>query len=363
MKVKAAVAHALNQPLVIEELELRAPEAGEVLVEMKASGICHTDLSVLEGNFPLSLPRILGHEGAGVVLACGAGVTSVKPGDHVILNTNPECGVCPTCRSDKTNFCSQTLQAKHSVSPFRRHNGEPLQRMSQGTSFATHTVLSENFVSPIPADVPFESACLVGCGVMTGIGAAMFNAKVEAGSSVVVWGMGSIGLNAVQGARLAGATRIIAIDMNPAKETAAQLFGATDFVHAGAVEGSIVAHLQAMLGGPADYAFECVGNVNLIAAATEVVNPFWGVCVAVGVPPYMQEIKLPASTFFFGRALKGTFIGNGKPRRDTPRIVQWYRDRKVLLDELVTHRISLEQINEGFDLMRRHEGIRCVIVY
>lgn len=362
MKVRAAVANGLNQPLTIEEVDLREPEAGEVLVQMKASGICHTDLSVLEGNFPLSLPRILGHEGAGVVLACGEGVTTVKPGDHVLLNTNPECGVCPTCQSQKTNFCTETLVAKHSVSPFSRQ-GEPLDRMSHSTSFATHTVLKEYFVSPIPADVPFQSACLVGCGVMTGIGAVIFNAKVDAGSSVVVWGMGSIGLNAVQGARLAGAKRIVAIDMNPAKESVARLFGATDFVAAGAVEGSIVAHLQALLGGPADYAFECVGNVNLIAAATEVVNPFWGVTVAVGVPPHMHEIKLPAPTFYFGRSLKGTFIGNGKPRTDAPKIIQWYQDKKVLLDELVTHRITLDQINEGFDLMRSHKGIRCVIEY
>lgn len=360
--VRAAVARNVNQPFTIEQVELRAPIGDEVLVQMKASGLCHTDLSVLEGKFPLPLPSILGHEGAGIVLECGPDVKTVKPGDHVILGNLPECGHCPRCLSEKTNYCVEIDNGRKQASVFSI-NGEPLRSMSKAATFATHTVLSEIYIAPIPKSVPFESACLVGCGVMTGVGAALNRAKVDKDSTVVVFGMGSIGLNAVQGAQLAGARRIIGVDVNPAKEITARLFGATDFVNPKTLDTPLESHLLAQLGAPADYSFECVGNTDLLKQAMAIVHPFWGVCVAVGIPPHTGEIKLPATSFYFGRSLVGTFIGEGKPRRDTPRIIDWYQRGKLRLDELVTHRIALDEINEGFAMMKRSEVIRAVIVY
>jgi S-(hydroxymethyl)glutathione dehydrogenase/alcohol dehydrogenase len=362
MTVHAAVARSAIEPLRIEEVQLRAPGPGEVLVQMKASGICHSDLSVWQGKLPLPLPMILGHEGAGIVLECGSGVDNVRPGDHVILNNVPECGECACCRSPKTNYCNEIDAGRAQGSPFSL-NGEVMRTMSRGATFATHTVLRDYYLTPIPRDMPFASAALVSCGVMTGVGSALFTARVDAGSTVVVFGMGSIGLNAVQGARLAGAGRIIAVDTQPAKEASALRFGATDFLLAGADASPVDAAIRALLGGPADYAFECVGSPALMRMALSLVHPHWGVCLAIGITPYDQDITLPGSSFYLGRSMRGTFIGDGKPRTETPRLLQWYREGKLLLDELVSHRLGLEQINDGFDLMRRGAAIRSVIEY
>jgi S-(hydroxymethyl)glutathione dehydrogenase/alcohol dehydrogenase len=362
MTIRAAVVRAANEPFAIENVELRAPLPGEVLVQMKASGLCHTDLSAMQGNYPVPFPIILGHEGAGIVLECGAGVTRVQPGDHVILNNSPQCGTCSLCLSDYTKYCVEFDNGRKQQAAFFS-GGEPLQTMSKGASFATHTVLSEHFLSPIPKSVPFESACLVGCGVMTGVGAALNTAHVRTGSTAVVFGMGSIGLNAVQGARLAGAGRIVAVDVNPAKEAIARQFGATDFINPKTLDVPIEKFIPKFLGAPADFSFECVGSTQLLKQAMAMVHPFWGVCIAVGIPPHTGTIELPASSFYIGRRLQGTFIGDGKPIQEAERLMNWYQGGELRLDELVTNRIALEEINEGFEMMKRSEVIRTVIVY
>lgn len=362
MKVRAAVAHGNGLPLTIEEVHLKPVADDEVLVEMKASGLCHTDLSIIEGKFPLKLPAILGHEGAGVVLECGKEVTNVKPGDHVILNNVPHCGHCRCCNSDFTNYCEEVALARLRPSAFT-WNGEPLATMGQAATFASHTVLRSYHLTVIPKDMPFASAALVSCGVMTGVGAVLFNAKVRSGSSVLVWGIGSIGLNVLQSARLAGAGRIIAIDTCASKEQAARLFGATDFINPNDLDEPLAQYITTLLGGSADYAFECVGNVELLKQAVELVNPFWGVCLAVGVPPFNQQISLPATSFYFGRSVRGTFIGDANSLTDTPKILDWYRQGKLRLDELVSQRLAHEEINQGFELMKQGGAIRSVIIY
>ncbi len=362
LTIRAAVASGLNQPLTIESVELRAPQAGEVLVQMKASGLCHTDLSVIQGGFPVPFPSILGHEGAGVVLECGPGVTRVKAGDRVLLHNSAQCGTCPLCLSEHTKYCEEMDRGRKATPAFSR-NGKPLITMSKGATFATHTVLSEFYLSQIPDDMPFASASLIGCGVMTGIGAALNTAQVRKDSSVVVIGMGSIGLNAIQGARLAGARRIVAVDTNPAKEATARTFGATDFVNPKNIDEPLEVFIPKFLGTPADFSFECVGNTDLLRQCVTMTHPFWGVCIAVGVPPHTQKFEIPANAFYVGRRVQGTFIGDGKPQREAPRIISWYQQGEVRLDELVTHRITLDQINEGFEMMKRSEVIRSVIVY
>lgn len=361
MTIRAAVARERNAPQTIESVELRAPGAGEVLVQMKASGLCHTDLSALRGDYPQPLPIILGHEGAGIVLACGPGVSRVQPGDHVVLHNTPQCGTCPPCLSGHTRYCVEMANRKQD--PAFSSSGQPLLTMSKAASFATHTVLSEFFLTPIPAYIPFESACLIGCGVMTGTGAALNTAQVRPGSTAVVFGMGSIGLNAVQGARLAGAARIVAVDINPTKEATARQFGATDFVNPKTLDTPLEQYLPRLLGGPADFSFECIGNTELLRQALAIVNMFWGVCIAVGVAPHTGKIELPASAFYVGRRLQGTLMGDGKPLQETKRLIDWYASGQLRLDELVTHRIALEDINDGFEMMKRGEVIRSVIVY
>jgi S-(hydroxymethyl)glutathione dehydrogenase/alcohol dehydrogenase len=357
---KAAVARNEGSPLTIENVTLRAPRSNEVLIEMKASGLCHTDLSIMQGSFPFPLPAILGHEGAGIVKALGPDVTRVKEGDHVILNNLIHCGECKACRQGKVTGC--VLRAQLDSAPFE-WNGEPLRTLSGIASFAQHTIIREEQVTVIPHDVPFASAAVVPCGVMTGAGAVWNDAKVEAGSSVIVFGMGSIGLNVVQAAKLAGAAHIIAVDLNAAKEQVARLFGATEFVNPGRLETSLQEHVTVSLGGLADYAFECVGNVDVLAQAVDLVDPFTGVCLAVGVPPHDQRITLPASTFYLGRTVRGTHIGDGNPLEDTPKIVSDYQKGGFKLDELVTHMLSLDQINEGFELMKSGQSIRAVVLY
>ncbi|MET0376106.1 MAG: alcohol dehydrogenase catalytic domain-containing protein, partial [Rhizorhabdus sp.] len=312
---RAAIAVGKGEPLVVEEVELRDPRPGEVIVESRASGLCHTDLSIVDGVFPVPLPCIAGHEGAGIVRQCGAGVTLVRPGDHVIVNNAYHCGQCPPCRRGKTSFCERAMQADQL--PFR-WRGEPLRALGGAGSFAAHCVVAEDKLTVIPEDVPFEAAALVPCGVMTGTGAVWNVARVEPGSTVVVFGLGSIGLNVVQAARLSGAARIVAIDTNPAKEAVGRTFGATEFVNPRALSEPVDRHVAALLGGPADYAFECIGNVDLLALAVSMVSPYWGTCLAVGIPPHDAAITLPGSTFYFGRTVRGTFLGDNNPLTDTP---------------------------------------------
>jgi S-(hydroxymethyl)glutathione dehydrogenase/alcohol dehydrogenase len=360
--IRAAIARGNGQPLIIDEVTLRAPAAGEVLVQLKASGLCHTDLSCNEGTFPQTMPAILGHEGAGVVVEVGDGVTTVGAGDHVILHNTPHCGRCGPCRSGSTGFCELLIEHGRSAPAFS-WRGEPLTSMSRAASFATHTVIGADQVTRIPESMPFESAALVPCGVMTGVGSVMFVAKVRPGSAVIVVGLGSIGLNAVQGARLAGAERIVAVDTNSSKREMALLMGATDFVDPSTLEAPLGKHVRTLVGRWADYAFECVGNTALLRDAIASVHPYYGVCVAVGLPPQDQTIELPASTFFTGRSLLGTFIGDGNPPRDVARLVDWYGAGELTLDELVTDRFAFDDIAAGMEHLKSPTGIRSVVTY
>jgi len=362
LRTRAAIATEHGKRLIIDDVELRAPQAGEVLVQMKASGLCHTDLSAIDGNFPVPLPAILGHEGAGIVVACGAEVDGVTPGDHVIINNTVRCGKCRPCLSGKTGYCLEMANAFKRVSPFK-WRGELLRTMGAAASFAAHTVVPQERLSRMDDAVPFESASLVPCGVMTGLGAVMNVAKVEPGSHVLVFGMGSIGLSVLQACRMSGAAAIVAIDINPAKEAVARSFGATHFINPAADPGTMEAQVRAICGDLADYAFECVGQVSLVKQALGLVSPYWGVAVAVGISPAGEDIKLPAPSFYFGRSLLGTFIGDWDPKAGTQRILDWYRKGEVKIDELVTHRLTLDEINTGFDLMKAGTPIRCVIRY
>ncbi len=359
---RAAIAPGLNEPLLVEEVQLRTPEGREVLVQMKASGLCHTDLSVMEGKFPIELPAILGHEGAGIVVECGPDVTLVRPGDHVVLNNTPHCGECSPCLSGKTSFCIKMIEDAGRPSPFT-WRGKPLRSMGACATFSAHTVILEDRLTTIDASVPLESAALVPCGVMTGTGAALNVAKVEAGSSVLVFGLGSIGLSVLQASAIAGAKTIIALDLNPAKEAVARQFGATHFINPSIEPESVNAQVKAILGGTADYAFDCVGHPAIVAQAIALVSPYWGTVVAVGITPADQNLTIPASAFYFGRTLRGTLIGDWNPQAGTRQIIDWYQQGKLKIDELITHRIALDDINAGFDLMKSGVPIRTVICY
>ncbi|MHA7273731.1 zinc-binding dehydrogenase [Arthrobacter sp. TMT4-20] len=363
MKITAAIARNANQPLNIEQLEMRGPGPREVLVENRASGLCHTDLTSIQGGMGLPFPFVPGHEGAGVVVECGPEVTSVRPGDHVILANMAECGSCRACRSDRTNGCLETVRLRSESPPVFTDENGPVPSMTFAASFATHTVVPDIAVTKIPEDVPFEVAGLISCGVSTGVGAVRYTARVEEGSSVIVIGLGSIGLNVVQGARLAGATTIITLDTNPAREELARLLGATHFIDPRTVEGDLVQHLNTLTEGGADYAFECVGNVNLVQQAVASVNPYWGVCVAIGVSPFTDTIAINPSMFLLGRTLRGTFIGNVKPRTQMPSIVEDYRAGRLEIDRLVTKRLPLEDVNAGFEMMVNGTSVRSVVVH
>lgn len=360
MITRAAVAHAYNEPLIVDEVELRDPRASEVLVAMKASGLCHTDLSIMKGSFPFPLPAILGHEGAGTVVACGSGVSRVQPGDNVVIHHVAACGHCAACQGGRPVACAVNATRDTTAFTWR---GKPLLTLSGIASFAAHTVVREEQLTVISAAVPLDSAAIIPCGVLTGSGAVRNAARVTRGSTVAVVGMGSIGLNVVQAARQSQASRVVAIDLNPAKEEVARLFGATDFLRAETEGPSLAQQVQAVVGGPLDYAFECVGNTELLAQTMEMINPFWGVCMAVGVPPQDRTIALPAATFWLGRTLRGTHIGDGNPREDTLRIVDEYQRSEYRLDELISHRLPLEHINEGFELMKSGQSIRTVVIY
>jgi S-(hydroxymethyl)glutathione dehydrogenase/alcohol dehydrogenase len=369
MKVKAAVAHKAGAPLVIETVDLDGPRAGEVLVELKATGICHTDEFTLSGADPEGLfPAILGHEGAGVVAEVGAGVTSLRKGDHVIPLYVPECRQCEYCLSEKTNLCQAIRVTQgQGVMPDGSSRfsigGEKLFHYMGTSTFSSHTVVPEISLAKIREDAPFDKVCYVGCGVTTGLGAVINTAGVEPGANVVVFGLGGIGLNVIQGARLVGANMIVGVDVNPARETLAKKFGMTHFVNPGEIEGDLVPYLVNLTRGGADYSFECIGNVDVMRQALECCHKGWGVSVIIGVAGAGQEIRTRPFQLVTGRVWKGTAFGGAKGRRDVPRIVDWYMDGRINIDDLITHRLGLEEINRGFDLMRAGLSIRSVVVF
>ena len=369
MDVRAAVAHEAGKPLVIETVQLEGPRAGEVMVEIKATGICHTDEFTLSGADPEGqFPAILGHEGAGVVVDTGPEVKSVKPGDHVIPLYTPECRACAYCLSGKTNLCQaiRTTQG-HGVMPDGTSrfslDGERLLHYMGTSTFSNVTVLPEIALAKIREDAPFDKVCYIGCGVTTGIGAVINTAKVEPGANVVVFGLGGIGLNVVQGARMVGADMIVGVDVNPKKRALAESFGMTHFVDANAVEGDLVAHLVDLTGGGADYSFECIGNVATMRQALECCHKGWGESIIIGVAGAGQEIATRPFQLVTGRVWRGTAFGGAKGRTDVPRIVDWYMEGKINIDDLITHTMSLDEINKAFDLMHAGESIRSVVVY
>jgi S-(hydroxymethyl)glutathione dehydrogenase/alcohol dehydrogenase len=369
MDVRAAVAHKAGAPLTIEKVRLEGPKAGEVLVEIKATGICHTDEFTLSGADPEGLfPAILGHEGAGVVVDTGPGVTSVKKGDHVIPLYTPECRQCKSCLSRKTNLCTaiRGTQGKGVMPDGSSRfslNGKPVLHYMGCSTFANFTVLPEIALAKIREDAPFDKVCYIGCGVTTGIGAVINTAKVEPGANVVVFGLGGIGLNVVQGARMAGANMIVGVDLNPKREALARKFGLTHFVDPENVKGDLVPYLVELTGGGGDYSFECIGNVEVMRQALECCHRGWGVSVIIGVAGAGQEIRTRPFQLVTGRVWKGTAFGGARGRSDVPRIVDWYMEGRINIDDLITHVLPLERINEGFDLMRRGESIRSVVVY
>jgi S-(hydroxymethyl)glutathione dehydrogenase/alcohol dehydrogenase len=369
MDVRAAVAHKAGAPLAIETVQLAGPKAGEVLVEIMATGICHTDEFTRSGADPEGLfPAILGHEGAGIVVDVGPGVTSVKKGDHVIPLYTPECRQCKSCLSRKTNLCTaiRSTQGKgvmpDGTSRFSL-DGKPLYHYMGCSTFANFTVLPEIAVAKIREDAPFDKVCYIGCGVTTGIGAVINTAKVEPGANVVVFGLGGIGLNVIQGARMAGADKIIGVDLNPAREALARKFGLTHFVNPKEVQGDLVPHLVELTGGGADYSFECIGNVDIMRQALECCHRGWGVSVIIGVAGSGQEIKTRPFQLVTGRVWKGTAFGGARGRTDVPKIVDWYMEGKINIDDLITHVLPLDRINEGFDLMHEGKSIRSVVTY
>jgi len=369
MQIRAAVAHAAGQPLSIETVELAGPRAGEVVVEIKATGVCHTDAYTLSGADPEGLfPTILGHEGAGVVVEVGAGVTTLAPGDHVIPLYTPECRQCEYCLSRKTNLC-QAIRATQGqglmpdgTSRFSQ-NGAMIRHYMGTSTFANYTVVPEIALAKIRSDAPFDKVCYIGCGVTTGIGAVLNTAKVEPGARVVVFGLGGIGLNVVQGARLAGADQIVGVDVNPRRRALAATFGMTHFVNPTEVGGDLVPHLVDLTNGGADYSFECIGNVQVMRQALECCHKGWGVSVIIGVAGAGQEISTRPFQLVTGRVWKGTAFGGARGRTDVPRIVDWYMDGKIDIDSLITHVMSLEDINRAFELVHTGESIRSVVTF
>jgi S-(hydroxymethyl)glutathione dehydrogenase/alcohol dehydrogenase len=369
MKVRAAVAVAAGKPLEIEDVDLDGPKAGEVLVEIKATGICHTDEFTLSGADPEGLfPTILGHEGAGIVVDVGPGVASLKKGDHVIPLYTPECRQCEYCLSQKTNLC-QAIRATQGqglmpdgTSRFSMGGNKIFHYMGCST-FSNYTVLPEIALAKIREDAPFDKVCYIGCGVTTGIGAVINTAKVETGANVVVFGLGGIGLNVIQGARMVGANMIVGVDINPARKELATKFGMTHFVNPKEVEGDLVPYLVNLTKGGADYSFECIGNVKTMRQALECCHKGWGVSVIIGVAGAGQEISTRPFQLVTGRVWKGTAFGGARGRTDVPKIVDWYMEKKINIDDLITHKLALKDINQGFDLMHAGKSIRSVVVY
>jgi S-(hydroxymethyl)glutathione dehydrogenase/alcohol dehydrogenase len=368
MKTKAAVAWKAGAPLTIEEVDLDGPRAGEVLVEIKATGICHTDHFTLSGADPEGIfPAILGHEGAGVVVDVGPGVSSLKKDDHVIPLYTPECRQCKFCLSRKTNLCQaiRATQGKGLMpdgSSRFSMDGKPLFHYMGTSTFSNYIVVPEIALAKIRSDAPFDKVCYIGCGVTTGVGAVLFTAKVEAGANVVVFGLGGIGLNVIQAAKMVGADKIIGIDINPAREAMARQFGMTHFINPRNVENVVDAIVQLTDGG-ADYSFECVGNTQLMRQALECCHKGWGKSIVIGVAGAGQEISTRPFQLVTGRHWLGSAFGGARGRTDVPKIVDWYMEGKLKIDELITHTLPLERINEGFELMERGESIRSVVIY
>ena len=368
MKTRAAVAFEAKRPLEIVELDLEGPKAGEVLVEIMATGICHTDAYTLDGLDSEGLfPSVLGHEGCGVVREVGAGVTSVVPGDHVIPLYTPECRQCKSCLSGKTNLCTaiRATQGKGLMpdGTTRFHyKGQPIYHYMGCSTFSNFTVLPEIAVAKIRPDAPFDTSCYIGCGVTTGVGAVVNTAKVEPGATVIVFGLGGIGLNVIQGAKLAGAHRIIGVDINPDREDWGRRFGMTDFVNPRDV-GDLVPHLVALTDGGGDYTFDCTGNTVVMRQALESAHRGWGESIVIGVAEAGKEIATRPFQLVTGRTWKGTAFGGARGRTDVPKIVDWYMDGMIQIDPMITHRLSLDEINKGFDLMHAGESIRSVVVY
>ena len=369
MDVKAAVAFEAGKPLQIETVQLEGPKAGEVLVEVKATGICHTDEFTLSGADPEGLfPAILGHEGAGVVAEVGQGVTGLKPGDHVIPLYTPECRQCKACLSGKTNLCIAIRATQgqglmpDGTSRFSL-NGQPVFHYMGTSTFANYTVVPEIALAKIREDAPFDKVCYIGCGVTTGIGAVINTAKVEAGANCVVFGLGGIGLNVIQGLRLVGADKIVGVDLNPDKKPLAEQFGMTHFVNPSEVDGDLVAHLVDLTDGGADYSFECIGNVDVMRTALECCHRGWGESIIIGVAGAGQEIKTRPFQLVTGRVWRGTAFGGAKGRTQVPKIVDWYMEGKINIDDLITHTMPLEKINDAFDLMHAGKSIRSVVTY
>jgi len=368
MKTRAAVAHAAGKPLTIEEVDLDGPQAGEVLVEIKATGVCHTDAFTLSGDDPEgAFPAILGHEGAGIVVETGAGVTSVKPGDHVIPLYTPECRECDYCLHPKTNLCQAIRSTQgqgimpDGTSRFSL-NGEKILHYMGCSTFSNYTVLPEIALAKVREDAPFDKICYIGCGVTTGVGAVAFDVKVEPGSNVVVFGLGGIGLNVIQGARMVAANKIIGVDINASKVELAKHFGMTDFINPKETENLVEAIVD-LTGGGADYSFECIGNVNTMRQALECCHKGWGESVIIGVAGAGQEISTRPFQLVTGRVWRGTAFGGARGRTDVPKIVDWYMDGKINIDDLITHTMPLDEINNAFDLMHEGKSIRSVVIY
>ncbi|MCK9188745.1 S-(hydroxymethyl)glutathione dehydrogenase/class III alcohol dehydrogenase [Acidithiobacillus sp.] len=369
MDIRAAVAYAANQPLVVETVQLEGPRTGEVLVEIKATGVCHTDAYTLSGMDPEGLfPTVLGHEGAGVVVEVGPGVRSLKPGDHVIPLYTPECRECEYCLSGKTNLCQAIRETQgRGVMPDGTSrfsiNGTLLYHYMGTSTFANYTVLPEIALAKIRKDAPFDKVCYIGCGVTTGVGAVIHTAKVRPGDKVVIFGLGGIGLNVVQGARMAGADMIVGVDINPTKRALAEQFGMTHFVNPKEVEGDLVPYLVSLTKGGADFSFECIGNVDLMRQALECCHKGWGTSIIIGVAGSGQEIRTRPFQLVTGRNWRGSAFGGAKGRTDVPKIVDWYMEGKIHIDEMITHTLPVEEINTAFDLMHKGESIRTVLTF
>lgn len=370
MKTRAAVAWEAGKPLTIETIEIGGPKAGEVLVEVMATGICHTDAYTLSGlDSEGKFPAILGHEGAGIVREVGAGVTSLKPGDHVIPLYTPECRSCKSCLSRRTNLCTSIRATQgqgvmpDGTSRFSCDGGEVFHYMGCST-FANFTVLPEIALAKVREDAPFDKICYIGCGVTTGIGAVIYTAKVWPGANVVVFGLGGIGLNVIQGARMVGADKIIGVDINPAKRAMAEKFGMTDFINPAEIgNDKVVQAIVDLTGGGADFSFDATGNTNVMRQALECCHRGWGESIVIGVAEAGKEISTRPFQLVTGRVWKGTAFGGARGRTDVPKIVDWYMEGKINIDDLITHKLSLDEINTGFDLMHEGKSIRSVVVY
>ena len=369
MKTRAAVAFEAGKPLEIVELDLEGPQAGEVLVEIKATGICHTDEFTRSGDDPEGIfPAVLGHEGAGIVREVGAGVSSLKPDDHVIPLYTPECRECDYCLHPKTNLCQaiRTTQGQgvmpNGTSRFS-YKGEKIFHYMGTSTFSNYTVLPEIALAKVNPAAPFDKICYIGCGVTTGIGAVINTAKAEVGCRAVVFGLGGIGLNVIQGLRLSGASQIVGVDMNNDKEAWGRKFGMTDFVNPNEVSGDLTGHLVELTGGGADYSFECIGNVNVMRTALECAHKGWGESIIIGVAGAGQEITTRPFQLVTGRTWRGTAFGGARGRTDVPKIVDWYMDGKIDIDPMITHTLALEDINKGFDLMHEGASIRSVVIF